>query len=65
VSEELLEQLLPYIIEGLSADSCPDYRAATLMMLAELCTRTPLSNTFLSGLMKVQGLDLFSGVDCM
>lgn len=49
VSEELLERLLPYIVEGLAETASTDYRAATLMLLAELSTRSPLSQGFLSG----------------
>ena len=49
VTEELLERLLPYIVEGLAAEAATDYRAATLMLLAELSSRTPLSQAFLSG----------------
>ena len=49
VSEELLEQLLPNIVDGLGASASADFRAATLMLLAELSSRTPLGEDFLSG----------------
>ncbi len=49
VTEPLLETLLPNIVDGLSPEASSDFRAATLMLLAELCSRTTLTETFLSG----------------
>ena len=49
VGDEMLEQLLPYLVEGLEPTSSNDFRAATLMVFAEICTKASLSQTFLSG----------------
>lgn len=49
VEDELLERLLPYLVQGLEATSSNDYRAATLMAFAEICTKASLSQAFLSG----------------
>ena len=49
VSEELLERLLPHIADGLATTASVDFRAATLMLLAELSSRAPLGGEFLSG----------------
>lgn len=49
VSEDVLSQLLGYLVDGLSGDASPDYRSATLMAVAELCSRATLGRDFLKG----------------
>jgi U3 small nucleolar RNA-associated protein 10 len=49
VNEPVIERLLPFLVEGLAAGAAVDYRAATLMVLAELCSRASLSASTLSG----------------
>lgn len=49
LNEEVLERLLPYLVEGLEPTSSVDYRAASLMIFAEVCARVSLSQPFLTG----------------
>lgn len=49
VDEQLLSRLLPYISAGLEAGACSDYRAATLMVVAELAGRAKLGKDFVKG----------------
>lgn len=49
VDEGLLARLLPYITAGLDAEASTDYRAATLMLTAELCSRATLGKDFTKG----------------
>lgn len=41
--------LLPFISSGLDAGACADYRAATLMVVAELSGRVRLGKDFVKG----------------
>lgn len=41
--------LLPYLLAGLKSSAHKDYRAATLMVLTQLCSKAKLSNKFLTG----------------
>lgn len=41
--------LLPYLAAGLKEGALPDYRAASLMVLAQLCARATLGDSFLAG----------------
>lgn len=61
VDEELIEYLLPFIMEGLQDTSCTDYRACTLMIFAELCTRASLSQTILSAILTSTVLNMEEG----
>lgn len=49
VSQDLLSRLLPHLLDGLKASHSPDYQAATLMVVAQLCRRAPLSQDLVSG----------------
>lgn len=49
IDESLIERLLPYVVDGLDAAAASDYRAATLMVIAEMASRAVLSAAFLSG----------------
>lgn len=49
ISEDVLSQLLSYLVDGLSAEASPDYRSATLMAIAELCSRAQMGRDFLKG----------------
>lgn len=54
IDESLVERLLPHVVDGLDAAAASDYRAATLMVIAEMASRAVLSAAFLSG-EQVQG----------
>ncbi|KAG2486505.1 hypothetical protein HYH03_014807 [Edaphochlamys debaryana] len=51
VSEEFLAAVLPHLLEGLGAGAAQDYRAATLMAVAELCSRATLGRDFIKVLL--------------
>ncbi|GLC34752.1 hypothetical protein PLESTB_001159600 [Pleodorina starrii] len=47
VNEDFLAALLPFLIEGLGRGAAQDYRAATLMAVAELFSRATLGKDFI------------------
>lgn len=49
VGEEALATLLPHLLAGLGPGAVQDYRAATLMAVAELCSRATLGRDFVKG----------------
>lgn len=49
VPEELVSVLLPYLTAGLQAEASQDYRAASLMVVTQICARASLGKEFLSG----------------
>ncbi|GFR47970.1 hypothetical protein Agub_g9794, partial [Astrephomene gubernaculifera] len=51
VGEEILAALLPHLLEGLGRGAAQDYRAATLMVIAELCSRATLGRDFVKVLL--------------
>ncbi|KAG2433890.1 hypothetical protein HXX76_008243 [Chlamydomonas incerta] len=51
VGEEALATLLPHLLAGLGPGAVQDYRAATLMAVAELCSRATLGRDFVKVLL--------------
>ncbi|KAG2446493.1 hypothetical protein HYH02_008484 [Chlamydomonas schloesseri] len=51
VGEEALATLLPHLLGGLGPGAVQDYRAATLMAVAELCSRATLGRDFVKVLL--------------
>ncbi len=49
VSEDFLTSLLPFLLEGLGRGAGQDYRAATLMVVAELCSKATLGRDCIKG----------------
>lgn len=49
IDEALLTQLLSHIVTGLASDAAPDYRAGTMMLVAELASKAELGQQFLKG----------------
>lgn len=49
IDEALLNTLLSHIVTGLASDAAPDYRAATMMIVAELASKAELGQQFLKG----------------
>ncbi|MEW5318749.1 MAG: hypothetical protein WDW38_009944 [Sanguina aurantia] len=47
IDEALLNQLLSHIVTGLASDAAPDYRAGTMMLVAELASKAELGQQFL------------------
>lgn len=50
INEDLIITLLPYLSHGLTEDVIPEYRAASCMIVVQLCTRASLSGRFIEGL---------------
>lgn len=49
MDEGFLSRLLPFISSGLEKSSSRDYQAATMIMVAELCSRSTLGKDFVKG----------------
>ena len=49
MDESFLSRLLPFISSGLEKGASRDYQAATLIMVAELCSRATLGKDFVKG----------------
>jgi hypothetical protein len=47
--EDLVAALLPFLTAGLQHDASQDYRAASLMIVTQICSKSALSKDFLSG----------------
>ncbi|KXZ53244.1 hypothetical protein GPECTOR_7g1138 [Gonium pectorale] len=51
LKEDFLSALLPHLLDGLGRSAGQDYRAATMMAVAELCSRTNLAREFVKVLL--------------